>query len=84
MSPFHLGPPLFRPSLSGSSSVSSAALASGPNRRSFLQQLRSLGLANPSQSLQSSDVNHAFGAAAYPAAFASFRLPLNPLLCEIV
>lgn len=29
-------------------------------------------------------MNHAFGAAAYPAAFSSFRLPLNPLLCEIV
>ena len=29
-------------------------------------------------------MNHAFGAAVYPPAFASFRLPLNPLLCEVV
>ena len=47
-------------------------------------QLRALPLANPSQSLRPSDVNHAFGAAAYPPAFAAFRLPPNPLLCEIV
>ena len=76
-----LSPP---PSPPGSPFPPSAPLASGPSRRSFLAQLRALPLANPSQSLRPSDVNHAFGAAAYPPAFAAFRLPPNPLLCEIV
>ena len=29
-------------------------------------------------------MNHVFGASVYPSAFSSFRLPLNPLLSEIV
>ena len=78
-------------SSSSSSSMSKSSSMSGKTSKAstkaikeFIQQFTSEHPTNPCLQLINRTVNDRFLADIYPSAFTAFRLPLNPLLLEIV
>lgn len=55
-----------------------------PSPLSVLQEFSQPKWSNPNESLRGKNVNNAISPSMYPSSFAAFKLPLNPLLQEII